>query len=73
MRREMFEAVGGFPNWPLLEDIELVRRLRRVGRVVTLAPRVLTSARRWQAGGLLRTFWHHQLILLGYFSGVSPV
>ncbi|MEQ2007320.1 MAG: glycosyltransferase family 2 protein [Limisphaerales bacterium] len=72
VRRELFDALGGFPDWPVLEDVELLRRLKRVGRVVTLRPPVLTSARRWQQGGLLRTFVRHQLILLGYAAGLSP-
>lgn len=72
VRRELFEALGGFPPWPVLEDLELLHRLKRVGRVVTLRPSVLTSARRWQQGGLLRTFARHQMILLGYAAGLSP-
>lgn len=72
LRRELFDALGGFPDWPVLEDVELLRRLKRHGRVVTLPPRALTSARRWQAGGVMRTFCRHQLILLGYAAGVSP-
>lgn len=72
LRRELFDALGGFPDWPVLEDVELLRRLKRHGRVVTLPPRALTSARRWRQGGLLRTFARHQLILLGYAAGLSP-
>lgn len=60
------------PTGLCLEDVELLRRLKRVGRVVTLRPPVLTSARRWEQGGLLRTFARHQLILLGYAAGLSP-
>jgi uncharacterized protein len=47
VRREAFEEVGGFPNQPLMEDVELARRLARVGRVVRLRARVTVSGRRF--------------------------
>jgi len=55
VRRSAFEAVGGFPDVPLFEDLYLARRLKRVGRIVTLPLAVRTSARRLLAGGVLRT------------------
>jgi rSAM/selenodomain-associated transferase 2 len=53
--RATFEAIGGFPDVPLFEDLFLARRLKRVGRIVTLPLTVETSARRLLAGGVLRT------------------
>ena len=47
VRREAFERVGGFPDEPLMEDVELVRRLRRIGRVVTVPAYVRASGRRF--------------------------
>lgn len=49
VRREVFEAVGGFPEQPLMEDLELARRLRRVGRLARVPARVTVSARRFTA------------------------
>ncbi|OQX18821.1 MAG: hypothetical protein BWK76_06360 [Desulfobulbaceae bacterium A2] len=70
--REVYEAAGGFPPWPLLEDVELVRRLRHRGRVRLTDEAVCSSARRWQRRGLVRVTLMHQLLLLGYFFRVDP-
>jgi rSAM/selenodomain-associated transferase 2 len=55
-RREAFDAVGGFPDQPLMEDIEICRRLRRAGRrPAALRAKVQTSGRRWDQRGAWRT------------------
>jgi len=54
VRRSVFEAVGGFPGWPLLEDVELRKRLLAAGRLVKLPAAVTTSARRFTANGVVR-------------------
>jgi rSAM/selenodomain-associated transferase 2/rSAM/selenodomain-associated transferase 1 len=72
LRRELFETLGGFPDWPILEDVEMVRRLRRSGKVVTLSPRISTSGRRWQRLGVWRTLLINQIIMAGFFCRVSP-
>ncbi|HSM22002.1 MAG TPA: TIGR04283 family arsenosugar biosynthesis glycosyltransferase [Rubrivivax sp.] len=55
MRRELFARVGGFPVQPLMEDIELSKRLRRHARPACLRQTVITSGRRWEAHGVWRT------------------
>lgn len=70
LRRETFETIGGFPEIPLLEDLELVRKLRRLGRLRILPIEVLTSARRWQHHGVWRTTVINQLVLLGHVLGI---
>ncbi len=55
VRRAWFERVGGFPDQPLMEDIELSRRLRALGRPACLRDRVVTSGRRWDSRGAWRT------------------
>ena len=72
MRRAAFDQAGGFPDEPLLEDYELVRRLRRVGRVVMADGVAVTSARRWRKLGLLRASWSNSLCLLAYWLKVPP-
>lgn len=72
LRRESFVAVGGFPEQEIMEDFELVRRLKKLGRVELLALAVRTSARRWQKLGVARTTLLNQLIIAGYFLGVAP-
>jgi len=67
-----FQAMGGFRGIALLEDLELMRRLRKIGRIALLANPAITSARRWQRLGCVRTTLINQLILLGFFCGLSP-
>ncbi len=72
LRRELFEAVGGFPEEPAMEDYLLVKRLRRRGVIVTLPACVFTSPRRWQREGLLRTTIRNVVAYWAYPLGVSP-
>lgn len=70
--REAFRALGGFRDWPILEDLDLMRRLKRHGPTVLLDPPVVTAARRYLSGGYLRTIARNWLIWLLYACGVSP-
>lgn len=72
LRRSRFEALGGFANLPIMEDYELVRRLRHHGRIATAEAKALTSARRWIQTGTLRTTLINQLVVAGYHLGVAP-
>jgi rSAM/selenodomain-associated transferase 2/rSAM/selenodomain-associated transferase 1 len=72
VRSELFHRVGGFPNWPLMEDYELCRRLRRHGRILLAPAAISTSARRWMKLGLWRTTFINQLCIAGFRLGVSP-
>jgi len=72
MRRSALLAAGGIADWPLLEDVDLRRRLRRVGRFVKLRPCVVTSARRFERHGVLRTQLRNAFILAALGLGMSP-
>jgi len=72
VRRALFESVGGFPDLPLLEDVALLRLLRRRVRVHTLPASVQTSGRRYRRDGVLRTWLRHTWIIMLYLAGVSP-
>jgi rSAM/selenodomain-associated transferase 2/rSAM/selenodomain-associated transferase 1 len=72
VRARDFYVLGGFPCWPLMEDYELCRRLRRRGQIRLAPASVVTSARRWRRLGLVRTTLLNQLCVLGYWLGVSP-
>jgi rSAM/selenodomain-associated transferase 2 len=72
VRRDVFEREGGYARIPLMEDIELSARLRRVGRPACLRARVLASARRWEARGALRTIVLMWRLRLAYFLGADP-
>lgn len=63
--RAVFEAIGGYEDIPLFEDVRLVRAARRRGRLARLAQPLPTSARRWQEHGIVRTtLLHFRLIAM---------
>ncbi|MFZ5484062.1 MAG: TIGR04283 family arsenosugar biosynthesis glycosyltransferase [Pseudomonadota bacterium] len=70
VRRTVFEALGGFPDQPLMEDIELSRRLKRFGRPACLTARVRTSGRRWERHGVWRTILLMWRLRFDYWRGV---
>lgn len=70
VKRVTFEALGGFPDQPLMEDIELSRRLRRLGPPLCLRERVVTSGRRWETRGVWRTVWLMWRLRWLYWRGV---
>ena len=72
VRREVFEALGGYPEMPLMEDVELCRRLKRRGRLAALRPRVTTAARKWEREGALRTIVLMWVLRFLYMAGVPP-
>ncbi len=71
-RREVFEQLAGFADIPLMEDVELCSRLRRLSRPCCLSPPVITSSRRWEEQGIWRTIFLMWRLRLAYFLGVSP-
>jgi len=72
VRKDAHDATGGFPEVPLMEDVEFSRRITRRGKTVLLPERVTTSGRRWEASGPLRTILLMWGLRLGYFLGMSP-
>jgi len=70
MARQTFERIGGFPDQPLMEDVELSARLRRLGPPVCLHARVITSSRRWRRHGIWRTILTMWGLRLAYACGV---
>lgn len=72
VRREFYDRLGGFPSWPLFEDVEFLRRARRVTRVWSFPASVTTSARRFHRHGPLRQQFQNARLLLRFFAGASP-
>ena len=72
VRREVFERLGGFAGMPLMEDIELSTRLKKLGVPACIKVPVTTSARRWQQHGVGRTIVLMWRLRLAYFLGISP-
>jgi hypothetical protein len=73
VRRGIFERMGGYASIPLMEDIDLTRRLNRMGPIACLRARVVTSFRRWEACGPIRTILRMWLLRFLYWTGVSPI
>ncbi|QKQ75889.1 TIGR04283 family arsenosugar biosynthesis glycosyltransferase [Nostoc sp. TCL240-02] len=72
LTKEVFQQIGGFPELPIMEDFELMHRLKRIGRIVIIPTPVLTSARRWLQKGVLKTTLLNQIVIIAYLLGVSP-
>jgi rSAM/selenodomain-associated transferase 2 len=70
--RDAFVAVGGFPPLALMEDVALSKRLKRVSPPLCLASRAVTSGRRWESRGVVRTIVLMWWLRLAYFLGASP-
>ena len=72
VRREAFLRLGGYRDYAIMEDLNLVRRLRRLGRVVEVPREVLASPRRWRGGGLWHTWVSWVAVQSLYGLGASP-
>ncbi len=72
LRRSLFDELGGFPEVRLMEDVLLMKRLRRRGMFVQLSDRLSVSARRWQHHGVIRQTLHNWLLLSLAMCGISP-
>jgi len=72
MRRDAFQAIGGFREWPLMEDLEIQYRLRQQGRLIKIRQPVISSGRRYRRHGpFLHQMFNIFLVTL-YLIGVSP-
>lgn len=69
IRREFYDALGGFPDWPLFEDVALLQRARAAARIHSLPATVTTSARRFEQHGALKQQWLNARLLARYLCG----
>jgi rSAM/selenodomain-associated transferase 2 len=72
VRRSAFDAVGGFPDQPIFEDLDFVQAVRAYGRFVFLDEAVVTSARRYERGGALRQQLRNWALWTAWLLGVDP-
>jgi hypothetical protein len=70
IRRDQFTALGGFPEWPIFEDVELLRRARRHGGVHKLAGEMITSAVRYRENGVIRQQLLNAWLILRFLTGL---
>ncbi|MFT6285694.1 MAG: rSAM/selenodomain-associated transferase 2 [Alcanivorax sp.] len=72
VRADLFARLGGFAPIPLMEDVELSKRLRRTASPAIIVDPVETSSRRWRERGIMRTVLQMWALRLAYFCGVHP-
>ncbi|RKU11229.1 glycosyltransferase [Candidatus Poribacteria bacterium] len=72
LKRADFEKIGGFPEIPILEEMEFSRNMRKLGRTTLVTSYIHISARRWETKGIVRTTVNNWLITLLYFLKFSP-
>lgn len=73
IRKDYFEKIGGFKDIPLMEDVDLMRRIKKDGKQIhILRDKVTTSARRWEKEGAVYTTLKNQVIVMLYYLGVRP-
>ncbi|SUZ64500.1 uncharacterized protein METZ01_LOCUS17354 [marine metagenome] len=72
VRRDVFEAMGGYKSWPLMEDVDIVRRLRQRGRLWHSALPIRVSPRRWRRDGWFLRSAGNLCLLMLYLAGMSP-
>ena len=72
VRRALFQTIGGYAQIPLMEDVELSKRLKRLSRPLCIGSPLVTSSRRWEQRGIWRTILLMWKLRFLYFLGVSP-
>jgi hypothetical protein len=72
LRRSLFHHLGGFPDWPVLEDLHLVRQLNKLAPLRITAESAVTSSRCWRDAGFLNTFLRYRLMLIAYHLRIPP-
>ena len=72
LRRDVLDRIDDVPDWPLMEEYELCRRLRRIGRLVLAPATVVTSARRFRERGGVRTYLRMGWVTLRFWLGATP-
>lgn len=72
LKTSVFKMMGGFFPMPIMEDYEFVQRLKKQGTIYISQASVLTSGRRWQKLGILKTTLINQRIILGYYLKIDP-
>ncbi len=72
IRKTFFQQLKGYKEMPLMEDVDIISRMKKLGSIAVLGKKAVTSGRRWVSKGLLRTAAINQMTMLMYHLGVSP-
>jgi rSAM/selenodomain-associated transferase 2 len=71
IQKSIFKQIGGFPDFPIMEDFALIKILQKKGKIRIADDAVITSARRWQKLGLWKTTIINQWVIIGYYLGID--
>jgi rSAM/selenodomain-associated transferase 2 len=72
LKKEVFKQLGKYKDIPLMEDFELVKKAQKQGKIYLAKSAVITSSRRWDNLGIIKTTLINQLIIIGYYLKISP-
>ena len=72
VKRSLYEEIGGFPDFPIMEDVAISKKLRQKAKPVLIKSPVITSSRRWEINGVVPTILKMWCFRLLYFIGVPP-
>lgn len=73
IRKKYFDQIGGYKEIPLMEDVDLMWRIKKDGKQIVILPdKVTTSARRWESEGALYTTLRNQILVRMFYLGISP-
>ncbi len=73
IRKKYFDQIGGYKEIPLMEDVDLMRRIKKDGKQIVILPdNVRTSARRWESEGALYTTVRNRILVRLFYLGISP-
>jgi rSAM/selenodomain-associated transferase 2 len=73
LKTDLFRELGGFADLAIMEDFEMIQRLKQRGNIKIAPAAVITSSRRWEKLGVLRTTTINQMMIIGYYLGISPL
>jgi hypothetical protein len=72
IRKTAFQELGGYKEIPLMEDVDIIGQMKKLGSISMLQKRAVTSGRRWVRKGIFRTAAINQMTMLMFHLGVSP-
>jgi hypothetical protein len=72
VKASLFRLMGGYADIALMEDVEFVRRLRKIGKIAFIPVPVITSSRRYEKMGVPRAILKNKLVLFGYYLKIPP-
>ncbi|BAQ66645.1 TIGR04283 family arsenosugar biosynthesis glycosyltransferase [Geminocystis sp. NIES-3709] len=72
LKKELFDKIRGYKDIPIMEDFELIKRLKNKGKIYITDSAVTTSSRRWNKLGIIKTTLINQLIIIGYYLQIKP-